>query len=177
MLKRDLQRITLKLSDLKEYEVARQKHKNKGGGPRLRLQMDAFAGDDIPSTSGTATNLCSQTETGSGSGSGSRSGSILGSASLTGSGNGTQSETPSSASYTNSTTPTPATQEELFRPSSAVTGTTSGSMDDVSVAAVADETDTVDELSDDNWHDLNAQSNDTMEEEEDSEADGARGGI
>lgn len=199
MLKRDLQSITLKLSDLKEYEVVRQKRKNlKAQGPRPRLSMDALASDDIPSTSGTATSSCSQTCTGTGPGSSSGSGSGSGSGSISLSGSGPRSETPSSASYTNSTTPTGITQEEVFRPSSAVTGTTSGSMDDVSVAAVVDDTDTIDELSDDNWQDLNAETNtdtnDTIEEvieeeqevegreegeeeDDDEEEDGARGGI
>jgi len=47
----------------------------------------------------------------------------------------------------------------------------------VSVAAVVDDTDTIDEISDDNWVDLNADTNDTIDTHEEEEEDGARGGI
>ncbi|XP_022219068.1 uncharacterized protein LOC111071843 [Drosophila obscura] len=143
MLKRDLQSITLKLSDLKEYDAKRLEHKFKNQRPRC--SVETITGDDA-STSGTATSSYTA---------------------------GTCTETPS----TGSTTPTLASQEDLAdrppRPTSAAatatTATTnSGSTDDdISVAAVADDNDTIDELSDDNWVDMDADTNDE---------EGARGG-
>ncbi|EDW30770.1 GL13328 [Drosophila persimilis] len=150
MLKRDLQSITLKLSDLKEYDAKRLEHKFKNQRPRH--SVETITGDDA-STSGTATSSFTA---------------------------GTCTETPSSGTPTGSTTPTLATQEDLAdrspRPTSvaatATTATTnSGSTDDdISVAAVADDNDTIDDFSDDNWVDLDADTNDADEE-------GARGGA
>ncbi|KAH8420137.1 hypothetical protein KR009_006165, partial [Drosophila setifemur] len=206
MLKRDLQTITLKLSDLRDYQVARQQHR-LNRGQRNRPPLETLAGEDAstsgsapssssqpaPSTSaaaaagegsgsapGSATGSVAESVAGSasGSGSGSASGSAFGVGNLSLTYSGPRSATPSVASYTNSTTPTPGNPED--RP-----GTASISTDDVSVAAVVDDTDTIDELSDDNWHDLNAETNtnDTNEEEDgarggvDLEEDGARGGV
>ncbi|SPP78713.1 uncharacterized protein LOC117580932 [Drosophila guanche] len=146
MLKRDLQSITLKLSDLKEYDAKRLENKIKNQRPRQ--SVEPITGDDA-STSGTTTSSFS---------------------------GGNFTDTPSANTPTGSTTPTLPTEEDVAdrppRPTSvAATATTaatnSGSTDDdVSVAAVADDNDTIDELSDDNWVDL-----------EPNDEDGARGGA
>ncbi|XP_064546617.1 uncharacterized protein LOC135434134 [Drosophila montana] len=126
MLKRELQSIQLKLSDLEEYEAVRRRNK-------IKAAIEAGR-----SSSATAT----ATET-----------------------------APSTAS--DSTSETPVTQRQMEDLPAAVgwstavivsSNTNSGSTeDDTSVVAVADDNDTIAELSDDGWVDID-------------EEDGARGG-
>ncbi|XP_034480205.1 bromo and FHA domain-containing protein DDB_G0267958 [Drosophila innubila] len=142
MLRRELQTIKLKLSDLEEYEVIRRRKKTN----------EAIEAGRASSVTVTAT------------------------------------ETAPSTASSSSSSETEATQRRLERERANMPGwtqatiadsnTNSGSTEDsTSVQAVVDESDTIAELSDDGWVDIDEEDEDEQEQEqEQEEEEGAVGG-
>ncbi|XP_023166907.1 uncharacterized protein LOC111596786 [Drosophila hydei] len=127
MLKRDLQTIQLKLSDLEEYEAVRRRNK-------IKAAIDAGRASSVTATA-TETALSTASDS--------------------------TSETPVTQRQMEELPPATGWSTAVITSSS---NTNSGSTeDDTSVVAVVDDNDTVAELSDDGWVDID-------------EEDGARGG-